>query len=411
MKKIIGFFSLIIAFACTGNNNIEIVVGNSLNVERQKEIVEVSSELLQAIQSKYGDNFIITDSDGNETAYQLTFDKKLIFPASVAPNGKTVYTVTAGTPKKYDTIACGKHYPERVDDIAWENDRVAFRAYGPALQATGERAFGYDVWTKSVSHPVVQERYAKELNPETQAKIRELRKTDPKAAQELYNSVSYHVDHGDGLDYYSVGPTLGGGTSALMPDGVIVYPYAYKSYEILDNGPLRFTVKLTYNPLTVKENDNVIETRILSLDAGSQLNKVTVQYANLKETTPVASGIVIHEPSNVYKASVENGYIAYADPANLKNGQIYVGVVVPKSQKLTAAEPVYFSDEEKKDRKANGHVLAISDYKPGSDYTYYFGGGWSKWGFSSPEAWFDYIDIYAQRVNNPLALTVSNLPE
>ena len=48
-----------------------------------------------------------------------------------------------------DVVACGRQYPERLDDVAWENDRAAYRAYGPALQEKGARAFGYDIWTKS----------------------------------------------------------------------------------------------------------------------------------------------------------------------------------------------------------------------------------------------------------------------
>lgn len=406
MKRIIALFLLPLLFACSGDKDLQITVSNPLALERAGEVVELSAEDVSSIRAMYGEEFLITDTEGKEIAYQLTYDGKLIFPAAVAANGETVYTIKAGTPQTYETVACGKHYPERVDDIAWENDRVAFRAYGPALQATGERAFGYDVWTKRVSHPVVEARYAKELNPETLQKIAELRKTDRKAAQELANSVSYHVDHGDGLDYYSVGPTLGGGTAALMVDGELVYPYAYKSYEILDNGPLRFTVALTYNPLTVRENENVIESRLLSLDAGSQLNKVVVDYKNLTETTPVATGLVMHEPSDVYKADAAKGFIAYADPKDPLNGQIYVGAVVPQTQPLTDAGPVYFSDEEKKDRKANGHVLAISDYKPGEPYTYYFGGGWSKWGFETPEDWFRYIEQYAEKVNHPLKVTM-----
>ena len=56
----------------------------------------------------------------------------------------------------------------------------------------------------------------------------------------MSRAISYHIDHGNGMDCYAVGPTLGGGTAALMPDSAIVYPYCYKDYEILDNGPLRF---------------------------------------------------------------------------------------------------------------------------------------------------------------------------
>ncbi len=407
MKRIIALVFMAAAVACTPEKDMQIEVTNPIAQDRQNEMIELPAEKVSSIQAKYGNAFIITDSDGKEVAYQLTYDDKLILQASVSAHETSVYTIKKGTPSFYETVACGKHYPERVDDIAWENDRIAFRTYGPALQATGERAFGYDIWTKRVSHPVVEARYEKELNPETKAKIAELRKTDPKAAQELASATSYHNDHGDGLDYYSVGPTLGGGTAALMEDGNIIYPYCYKTYEILDNGPLRFTVSLTYNPLTIGENANVIEKRLLSLDAGSQLNKVSVKYENLNKKTPIASGIVMHEPSDVYKADAAKGYIAYADPKDPVNGQIYVGAVVPQTQKLSQADAVYFSDAEKKERKANGHVLAISEYAPGSEYTYYFGGGWSKWGFASPEDWFSYIDKYAERINNPLKVVVS----
>ena len=167
----------------------------------------------------------------------------LIFPASVKGDASAVYTIAEGTPQPVDVVACGRQYPERLDDVAWENDRAAYRAYGPALQEKGERAFGYDIWTKSVSEPVVEDRYDGDLN----------------------RGISYHVDHGNGMDCYAVGPTLGGGTAALFPDSTIVYPYCYKDCEILDNGPLRFTAKLVYNPLVVKGDSSVIETRIISL--------------------------------------------------------------------------------------------------------------------------------------------------
>lgn len=406
MKRIFGLLFLAAAFACSEQKDMQITVNNPLALDRENEVVEIPSETVSVIKAKYGNQFIITDSNGNEIASQLTYGSTLIFQASVPANGNVVYTVKAGTPQPYETITCGKHYPERIDDIAWENELTAFRTYGPALQATGERAFGYDLWAKRVSHPVVEARYAKELNPETLQTIAELRKTDPKAAQELANSVSYHIDHGNGLDYYSVGPTLGGGTAALMVDGEIVYPYCYHTYEILDNGPLRFTVSLTYHPLNIRENEDVIETRLLSLDAGSQLNKVAIEYKNLTETTPVATGLVIHEPSEVYRADTEKGYIAYADPEDPVNGRLYVGAVIPQPVKLTQAGAVYFSDEEKNERKANGHILAVSDYEPGDKYTYYFGGGWSKWGFNTPEDWFAYIGQYAEKVNNPLQITV-----
>jgi hypothetical protein len=276
--------------------------------------------------------------------------------------------------------------------------------YGPALQASGEKAFGCDIWVKRVEEPVVEMRYKTELNPETKARIAELRKTDPKAAKALSDSVSYHIDHGNGLDYYKVGPTLGAGTSALLDNETIVYPYCYKDFQILDNGPLRFTVKLVYNPLTIQKDTNVIETRTISLDAGSQMNKVMIAYENLSVATPVVTGIVLHEPSEDYQADASKGYIAYADPKDSTNGQTYAAAVFPN--KINEAKAVKFSDKEKKERGANGHVLAYSTYTPGNVYTYYCGAGWSKWGFENSTEWFNHVQLFAQKLKEPLQVTI-----
>lgn len=401
MKKIIGLFLMATAFACTQEKGVEVTINNPSALDRSKEITEIS---IDAIAKLNGESFIISDNSGKQIPYQITHDQKIIFPVDVNANSSVTYQIKPGTPEKVATVACGNFYPERVDDIAWENDRIAFRTYGPALQATGEQAFGYDIWVKRVSEPVVDMRYKTELNPESRAKIAELQKTDKQAARELANSISYHIDHGNGLDYYKVGPTLGAGTSALLANDSIIYPYCYKEYEILDNGPLRFTVKLVYNPLKVKENNNIIETRLLSLDAGSQMNKITLSFANLNDATPLVTGIVLHDPSMDYQADGTKGYIAYADPEDSVNGQIYVGAVFP--EKLNDAKPVMFSEAEKKQRGADGHVLAYATYIPGSNYTYYTGAGWSKWGFQNSGEWFKYVEDFAQKVRQPLQVSV-----
>ena len=401
MKTIISLLLAASAFACTQENAVEITISNPSAGERTNEITEIASD---AVAKFKDESFIITDSLGEQIPYQITYDNKIIFPVTVGANGSVTYKIVPGTPDAYKTVACGKQYPERVDDVAWENDRIAFRTYGPALQATGEKAYGCDIWVKCISDPVVDLRYKTELDPETRAKIAELNKTDKKAAQQLAESVTYHIDHGNGLDYYKVGPTLGAGTSALMANDSIVYPYCYKTYEILDNGPLRFTTKLIYNPLTVKDNDNVIETRMITLDAGSQMNKYTISYENLKEATPVLTGIVLHAPSEDYQADAEKGYITYADPVDPVNGQIFIGAVFPN--KVNEAKAIIFSDKEKAERGGDGHVAAISTYNPGSEYVYYAGAGWSKWGFKDSAEWVEYVQNFARNLKEPLTVTI-----
>lgn len=406
MKKYFSTLPLLALLAACGpkqSTDFTVTVTNDLSFDRA-EMVEVPiSEVAKKVQLIDEEQYIVLDAEGNQVAYQITYDDNLLFPVNVKAGDKAVYTVAVGEPIEAEPLVYGRHYPERVDDIAWENDRTAYRAYGPALQAKGERAFGYDAWVKRVPGLVVEQRYANELNPDTQAEIARLRKERKyDEANELYHSVSYHVDHGNGLDCYKVGPTLGCGTAALMQGDAILYPYCWKEYEILENGPLRFTVKLTYNPFVVGK-DTVIETRTISLAQGSQLNKTVVSYAGLTKAAPVATGLVIHpENPTAYVLEGDNGYIAYADltdNVNNGNGIIYVGAVMP--EKVTEAKAQMFSDKEAKERGASGHVLAISNYKPETEYTYYWGSGWSKYGFDSMEAWATYLDRYAQSVRKP----------
>ena len=407
MKKYFSTLPLLALLAACGpkqSTDFTVTVTNDLSFDRA-EMVEVPiSEVAKKVQLIDEEQYIVLDTEGNQVAYQINYDDNLLFPVNVKAGDKAVYTIAVGEPIEAEPLVYGRHYPERVDDIAWENDRTAYRAYGPALQAKGERAFGYDAWVKRVPGLVVEQRYANELNPDTQAEIARLRKERKyDEANELYHSVSYHVDHGNGLDCYKVGPTLGCGTAALMQGDAILYPYCWKEYEILENGPLRFTVKLTYNPLVVGK-DTVIETRTISLAQGSQLNKTVVSYAGLTKAAPVATGLVIHpENPTAYVLEGDKGYIAYADltdNVNNGNGVIYVGAVMPA--KVQEAKAQMFADKEAKERGASGHVLAISNYKPETEYTYYWGSGWSKYGFDSMEAWTTYLDRYAQSVRKPL---------
>ena len=396
-------------FACNDSKTVTVTVTNPLAMERSNEMVEVSME---TITNRLGladtAQIVVLDADGQQVPYQITYDGKVIFPATIAANGAATYTIQTGTPEAFDVKACGKCYPERMDDMAWENDLGAFRAYGPALQAKGERGFGYDLFTKyNTTEPILEAMYAKELNKETRAKIAELKKTDPKAAAELSRERSYHIDHGYGMDCYAVGPTLGAGVAALMVNDSIIYPWCYKNQEILDNGPLRFTVKLEFTPLTVKGDSTVVETRLITLDAGSHLNRTAVSYSNLKETLPIVAGIVLHEPDGAVVADAANGYITYVDPTTgPDNGKIFMGAAVPAVVK--DAKTVLFSEQEKKERNnADGHVLAVSDYEPGSEYVYYWGFAWDKADIKTADAWNRYMADFAQKVRNPLTIKVN----
>jgi len=393
--------------SCAGSRrSMTVIVTNPLAIERAGELVEVPlSDVVAQLKLTDTAQIAVLDAAGRQVPYQVTYDRKVIFPAAAGANGTAVYTIRRGVPPPFDTVSCGRCYPERLDDVAWENDLGGFRAYGPALQARGERGFGYDLFTKyNTSKPVLASLYADELSAEKRAKIAELRKTDPKAASELQEAISYHIDHGYGMDCYAVGATLGAGAAALMDGDTLIYPYCYRTQEILDNGPLRFTVKLEFHPLAVRGDSGVVETRVISLDAGSYLNKTVVWYTRLKEAMPVAAGIVLREPDGAVAADASAGFITYADPTTDRSGasgRIFVGAAFPAP--LKEAKTVLFSAKEKRERGgADGHVLAVGEYSPDAGYTYYWGFAWSKAAIKTADEWNRYMAEYAQKLRAPL---------
>lgn len=105
---------------------------------QRDEVVEVKgSELYKALGVKAGTPVVVKDKRGNEVTSQLDHDGNLLVDVFVRPLSTTTYTVVVGQPKKYRQWVYGRLVPERKDDIAWENDRGAYRIYGPALEKPG----------------------------------------------------------------------------------------------------------------------------------------------------------------------------------------------------------------------------------------------------------------------------------
>lgn len=389
------------------DKNVEVIVENPGNTLRKGEIVELSLDRLQEKLDLTDGTILVTDSKNNLVESQITYDNYLIFPVEVDAGCSVSYRLTMGKAVPTDTAVCGRVYPERLDDLAWENDKAAYRVYGPAFQQRGDKGFGYDILTKSVSHPVLEQRYRMELDTVAASRMDALRKEGRhREADSIYHSISYHVDHGNGMDCYNVGSTLGGGTTALMVDSTIIYPYCYKECTVLDNGPLRFTAKLVFHPLTVKQDSNVVETRIISLDKGSYLNRTDVSYSGLSQSETLVTGIVLHEQnSDGYSFCKEENYIAYADSTNdvhSDNGIIFVGAVFNDSA-LDFGIKLF----KKSNSDAIGHVLGYHPYSLESVFRYYWGSGWSKADMPDMQAWESYLKEFSERLRNPLKITIN----
>ena len=372
-----------------------IVVSNPTSTPRTELISlcmsEVKAKLGNATPKK-GEAYIVKNKRGQQIGSQITHDGLLLIDASVRPHGSATYYVSIGKPYQQKVYATGALYKIRKDDIAWENDRCAYRVYGPALQKTGERSFGTDIWVKNTPDTVVYERYIKDMIGN--------RKND----DETEILTSFHLDHGNGLDPYRVGATLGLGAPSLMVGKNQVLPYCYKDYRILDNGPLRFTVELTYNPSAVGDMKNVVEHRIISLDKGSNFNKMTVWYDGLTTPTDFATGFPIHEEDTETKTFAKD-YVSYADPTDnveVNNSQVFVGVLFPEG-----IDHTYYQLFDKKHDGATGHALGLKrGLKNQEKYSYYFGAAWSKYDVRSYAEWQIRIKDYLDALKNPLQVEV-----
>lgn len=372
------------AFACVlaaQAETVEISVYNPGDFQRTDEIVEVDES---AVKNRIGTPFfILRDSKGNEVPWQKTHDGKIIFPVTIAAGDSAVFHTEEGVPAAVAPKVYGRLFRERADDMTWENERGAYRAYGPKLQKNGERAFGYDIWTKSVPDLVLEKRYI--LNNR--------------------KNISFHRDHGDGMDVYTVGPTLGGGTNALLDaDGSILYPWAYSEFEILEQGPLRFQVRLLYPPMTAEKGIPAAEERVITLDAGDWLNRTDVTYHGLTEPRQMVAGQVVHRQNpKGYELDSANGITAYADlteNAEAGNGIIFVGTVAADD-----AEPVYLPLAEPVG-DAVGHAVLKTTVENGNPFSYYWGSGWSKGGMPTMEEWKKALRHKKDCLRHPLRVSV-----
>jgi len=408
MKRHLILTVAAIQFILSGCGSVlKVEVSNAADFDRDTDIIEVPwSDVEKRLGIRDGESVVLKDGS-EEVPYQLTYDGKLIFPTKLLSGQTKTYSITKGAPSEYTVKVCGDHYPQRVDDICWENDLIGFRTYGFKEDAPS----GYDIFTKRSSDlPVIPEFYRRAKDPKLTKIHKQLKKTNKRAADRFnWDSLSFHVDHGYGCDVYAVGPTLGAGTSALLDGENIVYPFCYDKFEILDDGPLRFTIKMVFRPFNLGEKENIVETRVITLDLGRYYNKTEISFENL-EKNPIVAGIVLQDKEGKEIADAEKGYIAYAAPTmnfdkhqDVDNGIIFVASVFPKA--LDKAETVYFSDEESKTRNnSTGHVLAYSEYESGKPFEYYWGAGWDHSNVKTYEQWISIVEKFSSQLRTPLTV-------
>lgn len=377
ISKICACVLAMLACSCNSKQTV-VTVHNDSAMPRVNEIVEISPAPAQLL----SDGYVIVDGQGQQVPYQITYDGKLIFPATVAENSESKYYIKEGEPQEFESVIAYVYRPDCQDDFAWENDHSGYRLYGPDFKRRWGNVHGYDIWCKRQAQPIVKQFYDLDHGPE---------------------HISYHKDHGQGFDGYTVGPTLGAGACALVLDSTLCYPTAYDKYEVLDNGPLRLTVLFTVD--SIKYGDKyVTEQRTLSLDAGDYFNRVSTVYQGV-DSAKVAAGIVVHKDNpqgfEIIEGSDAIAVVDLSDNLQDNNGEIYVGAVVPGAQEIS-----FIAFPEVK-ANAVGQVVATLPYSAQQPFVYYWGSGWNKNSVTDAQAWKQCLEQKKQSIDQPLRVDVS----
>ena len=383
------------------------------SAEYREQIVEIPLDGVLQRLGTVADSLRVRDAAGLDVPFQTTFDGKLLVEAAVRKGGVARFTVSKGAHGQFPMVCHGRLHPERKDDFAWENDRGAYRVYGPALERSKERSYGIDVWTKNTPELVVDDRYYIE-DVVTIPRIDSLYRNNWHKRDSLYRIISYHYDHGRGLDPYRVGASLGCGAPALMVNDSIVMPYCFERYEVLDEGPLRFTVRLVQSPRMVC-GVRVVEHRQITLNKGSNFCKMMVSYVSDPSQPPLFRGGTSSPPKQGelegVSVSLCSGVVLQPeDRESYVLGQNYVSYTDPTDQPNVHQEPLYvavlFPNGTVTTKKQGNHVLGIVsnyDLKP---YTYYFGSAWAKYDVRTEEEWKARIEWYLRSLQQPLKVTV-----
>ena len=374
---------------------LTVTVTHQLPSARPAETITVPwAAVARALPGALLQQLAVKDATGRSLPYQVTN----IAPQAKDPSGAGVaygelifqHDFAAGeksatfTIEKISTVApvfpaqvSARYVPERLDDFAWENDKIGHRTYGPALAAPALPGIskevlvtsGLDVWCKRVSYPIVDRWYNKGHD-------------------------HYHKDEGEGMDMYQVGASRGCGGTGVWVNQQLYVSRNYKSWKVIANGPIRAIFELTYEAWPAA-GLMVSEVKRFTVDAGHNLDQIesTFTVTGAKEITvgiglnktPTDKG---QEPQITLTPNPADGSLTQW-VVQKTNGSLGTAVIVP-------AGFLGLAEDER------NHLL-LAKVATGQPLRYYAGAGWSKAGeFSTPQAWHDYVAAWAARAAWPV---------
>jgi pectinesterase len=373
--------ALLASVAASAQPAVTVTVQNPTALARPDEVVEVDwAALSDALPGLSADAVRAVSASGAELVSQpLDFDRDgtpehLLVLMGLWPNETQAFRVEAAAPTEPHTPRVHVRHDDYRDDMAWESDRVAWRTYGKGLWEADEfeplNSSGIDVWLKRTRDLVTEAWYEKGHD-------------------------AYHVDTGEGADFYSVGTTLGAGGTGVWADGQLWRAENFDDWRILADGPIRAVFEMDYGPFDAGGR-SVTETKRITINAGRHLFRQESTYG---AAVPAVVGLV-DRPEGVVSSSRRGDawtWLAMWGPVERKNGghgELGTAVIVPTA------------DLDSITREGR-HDMAVMTAAPGEPVVSYAGAGWTASGdVDSVEAWWAHLDAEVARLSAPVVVTV-----
>lgn len=387
MKKPVLFLAILASSIAVHAQNKIITVTNSLPIDREFETIELTKKSLGLATSVKLENYAVKEAGTNTFLTTQSIDNDgdgitdvLLFqPKIKASSQKDFEVLVAENPSKETVISCYSRFvPERTDDYAWENNKVAFRTYGPVAQkmvedkiAGGTLTSGIDAWLKRVDYPIINKWYEKATN----------------------GTGTYHKDTGEGLDNFHVGDSRGVGGIAVKVDDQYYFSKNFTSWKTITTGPIRTSFILTYADWDAKGN-KITESKLISLDYGSYLSRFEI---NITGTKSIAAGLTLHDKKGTTGTNIKEGWLSHWEP--IDDSEIGTGIVAPKNT-LTSFDNHITEDKDLSNLYGN---IEVKNNKA----IYYVGFGWKKGSpFQTQKQWETYLSSFAKKINTPLVVKV-----
>tara|TARA_R100001369_G_scaffold84364_2_gene117203 strand:+ start:3317 stop:4519 length:1203 start_codon:yes stop_codon:yes gene_type:complete len=381
----------LVAISCNGktaDKQLVVQVKNELDFSRS-EVVTLSTQQLKNFLENHKKEELRIRKEGNANYLRTQWidydqdghDDELLFQADAEPNSVSTYLLVMDSSvvvPESEVVAYSRLVPERTDDYTWENDKVAFRTYGPTGQKEALEGVpgstlssGIDLWLKRTDKSIINKWYAEHLK----------------------TPGYYHIDHGEGYDPYHVGGSRGTGGIGIFENDSLYVSQNFTSARTIAAGPLRTVFELDYASWS---DYGLKETKRITLDLGSNFSKFEIVFSSEREVPNIAVGITLHENKGDAKLNGQEGWFRHwetMDSTNLGEGL----VLNPSDINTALAHKTEIPDQS--------NLLVIT--KPKNNLTYYAGFAWELSGqITGINDWDAMLSQQAKIIANPMLVSI-----